>query len=78
MLPAALFIGSHVFCISNKKVSGVRVARCALRGTGLIDFGLNSYSSSFSTQYRIMLHKVTFFDYEDEDDDENDLIKFEA
>jgi hypothetical protein len=26
---------------------------------------------------RIMLHKAAFFDYEGEDDDEDDLIKFE-
>ncbi len=32
-----------------------------------------SYSSSFSTMYRILLHESTIFDYEDEDDYENDI-----
>jgi hypothetical protein len=42
---------------------------------GLKDTVLESYSSS--TPYRIRLHKVTIFDYEDENDDEDDFSKNE-
>jgi hypothetical protein len=42
----------------------------------LLDLGFGSFSSS--TPYRMMLRKCTSFDYEDEDDDEDDLIKIEA
>jgi hypothetical protein len=53
----------------NKKLSKAQ-------GVKPLDFGFNdSYSSS--TPYRIMLHKVTLYDYEDEDDDEDDLIKLD-
>jgi len=38
------------------------------------DSRIEMSSDSFSTPYRIMLHKFVFFDYEDEDDDEDDLI----
>ena len=46
-----------------------------------LDFGLSFLSGSSSMPYRILLHKWTFFDYEDEDDyeddDEGDLSKTE-